>query len=267
MHPSNPSRAFTVAFNIALEPTAIQRAADWFLLCPYFEDGSYTLGQGSSARQCRQVFSRSQADQMVTAFNTAASRRGTNWRGLSVFAGHPDVDPQRWPDERRLGSVVALEARRDGLWSKVAWNTLGRENMLQSYLCYPSPLWLFNVAEARSTGTVRPDELQSVGMTNAPTLAQVLPLTEQSAGTVAVATNSAGSPRDSRAHSAAESEPIDLSTSDGRRRVFNARLDELMAPADRGGRGFNLNQAIAEMRGCPGDRALLAAMGDGANQH
>ncbi len=152
-------------------------AADgWLLLAPYGEtpylhrDG--LLGQGELKRY-RQVFGREQAARMVAAFNTLATGKGENFRGLPIYAGHPDANPVRWPDERRLGGVMELEARPDGLYARAAWNDLGEQNRAQGYLVYPSPAWTYDHRDAKRTGVIAPDELQSVGLTNSPRLRDV----------------------------------------------------------------------------------------------
>ncbi len=109
---------------------------------------------------------REDAEAMVSAFNSFRGRAGRMFRGLPVFAGHPDVDPVRYKDHRRYGKIVDLEARDEGLYGRVAWNSLGRENLEEGYLLYPSPRW-FLKADGRH---VRPDELISVGLTNRPNI-------------------------------------------------------------------------------------------------
>ena len=52
----------------------------------------------------------------------------------------------------------------------------------------------------------------------------------------------------------------DLSDASKRRIAFNARIDELTLPAERGGKGMSLNAAINFMRGNKDDAALLKAM-------
>lgn len=52
----------------------------------------------------------------------------------------------------------------------------------------------------------------------------------------------------------------DLSDSAKRRMQFNARIDELTLPTDRGGKGLSLDAAINTMRGNAEDAALLKAM-------
>ena len=128
---------------------------------------------GGGVRRFRQVFTRAQGERMAAAFNALAARRGAAFRGLPIYAGHPDADPARWPDERRLGGVVAVEAREAGLYVRVAWNDLGEKNRAEGYFVYPSPAWLYSEHAARASGVIAPDELRSVGLTNSPRIPDV----------------------------------------------------------------------------------------------
>ncbi len=141
---------------------------DWLLLAPYGETLYRHVDQ-----TYRQVFTREQGVQMAAAFNALAARKGDKFRGLPIYAGHPDADPKRWPDERRLGGVTAVEARADGLYVRAAWNDLGEKNRAEGYLVYPSPAWLYDVRATRQSGVIAPDELRSVGLTNTPRLPDV----------------------------------------------------------------------------------------------
>lgn len=109
---------------------------------------------------------REDAEAMVSAFNSFRGRLGRMFRGLPVFAGHPDADPVRYRDHRRYGKIEALDARDDGLYGRVAWNSLGRENLDEGYLLYPSPRWYLK----KDGRHVRPEELISVGLTNRPNI-------------------------------------------------------------------------------------------------
>ena len=117
------SQLETLAVGIAINadvPALPQTSGDgWLMLAPYGET-EYWQNEGGQLRKYAQVFQRDQAQKMVAAFNVAWTKRGTNFRGLPIYAGHPDVDPQRWPDDRRRGSVQAMEARADGLYVKAA---------------------------------------------------------------------------------------------------------------------------------------------------
>ena len=239
-----------IAFNSQREPLAVGMAVNadvpplaqtsgdgWLLLAPYGET-AYWQSEGGQLKKYAQIFQRDQAQKMVSAFNAARMKRGTNFRGLSIYAGHPDVDPQRWPDERRRGSVQAMDARADGLYVKAAWNDLGQQNLAQGYLVYPSPAWLHNDRDAKQTGRIVPDELRSVGLTNSPRIADV-----------DAWTNSAPVLRP------AGQITLDLSTAAHRRTAYNARLDALMAEER-----LTFGQATNAMRHDALGQQILAAM-------
>lgn len=174
------NQEIVVGINAAahVEAADLSKAAGSLLLAPYGTNPYWHQekpgGVGEEGwKLYRQVFTRAQAERMVAAFNALAARQGEGFRGLPIYAGHPDADPVRWPDERRLGGVVGLEARSDGLYARAAWNDLGEQNRAQGYLVYPSPAWLYDRRAARASGVIAPDELRSVGLTNTPRLPDV----------------------------------------------------------------------------------------------
>lgn len=143
-------------------------ADDWLMLAPYGETDYWEQdGKGKWAK-FNQIFTEPQAVKMASNFASTAAKKGANWRGLNVYKGHPDADPKRWPDDSRLGGIMAVEARADGLFVKVVWNDQGEKNRAEGYLVYPSPAWLHSIATQRTTGRIEPDELRSVGLTNTP---------------------------------------------------------------------------------------------------
>ncbi len=173
-----PNKAQGTALGLAcnFDARAISDAADtdgWLLLAPYGETTYWHEEPSGGWKAYRQVFTAAQGERMAAAFNALAVRRGGEFRGLPIYAGHPDADPKRWPDERRLGGVTAVEARGDGLYVRAAWNDLGEKNRAEGYLVYPSPAWLYDLRSARSSGVIAPDELRSVGLTNTPRLPDV----------------------------------------------------------------------------------------------
>lgn len=138
--------------------------AEWFQVAPYGEHPN---------RVGLQVFTKDAADKIVGSFNSVAAKIGRLFRGVPIYAGHPDVDPSRWPDSRRLGKITALEARNDGLYGKATWNSLGAENKDNGFYVFPSPRWL---CEKASKG-IMPVELVSVGLTNTPNIRSSAPVT------------------------------------------------------------------------------------------
>ena len=172
------NREMALGVNAAGATEALDLSASdgTLLLAPYGETPYWhpeKTGGSTAWKRYRQIFGRAQAERMVAAFNALAARKGAGFRGLPIYAGHPDADPVRWPDERRLGGIVALEARADGLYARAAWNDLGEQNRAQGYLVYPSPAWLYDQRAARESGVIAPDELRSVGLTNTPRLPDV----------------------------------------------------------------------------------------------
>jgi hypothetical protein len=146
----------------------IDDQSDWFQVAPY--------GQHPN-RVGLQVFTKAEADAMVASFNSLAAKVGRLFRGAPVYAGHPDVDPGRWPDSRRLGKITTLEARNDGLYAQAAWNSLGADNNAQGFYVFPSPRWLCEKAGK----SLRPVELISVGLTNTPNISSSAPVTANDA--------------------------------------------------------------------------------------
>ncbi len=183
---NSQAAATATGFAFNADVPAISQASEdgWLQLSPYGET-DYWQEEGGKWKKYTQVFQRDQARKMVTAFNAAAGKRGPQWRGLPVFIGHPDADPKRWNDERRIGAVQAMEDRADGLYVKVAWNDVGEQNRAQGYYIFPSPAWLHDRQRATSTCKIVPDELRSVGLVNSPRIPDVHAWTnsDQSAAT------------------------------------------------------------------------------------
>lgn len=109
---------------------------------------------------------RADGDAMVAAFNSLVGKAGRMFRGVPIFVGHPDRDPNRYPDKRRYGKITALESRADGLYAKPAFNDIGRVVIEEGHYLYNSPVW----ALKREGNVVRPVELLSVGLTNEPNI-------------------------------------------------------------------------------------------------
>lgn len=140
--------SFAAANEISIE-------SDWLRITPY---GDYPNKVGL------QRVTREDADAMVTAFNSVRGRATRAFMGLPIYVGHPDVDPANYPDKRRYGKITDLETRADGLYGKVAFNTLGKAVMDDGQFLFNSPTWHLR----RDGKFVRPVQLVSVGLTNTP---------------------------------------------------------------------------------------------------
>lgn len=370
--------AYGLACNVDLAP--IGSAGDWLLLSPYFE-GDYWEKEGQAWKKYRQVVTKAHGDKLATAFNALRTKQGANFRGLPIYRGHPDADKTQWPNEERLGGVMDIEARADGIYVKTAWNDAGEANRRNGYLVYPSPAWPYDEALKQRTGRIEPVELRSIGMTNTPRIAESaawtnskpspdqptntdtmtkqllckilglpdtatddeinkaaeafiakagetaksaanaqeamdeekkkvvaanalvdstklalnsanadaerfrklainsqldaainggrLTAAERPAFEVKFATNFDDADKELKTKAAAinmdplrlnKSNGADLSTPNGRRLAFNAKLDELMPPAAQGGKGLSMDAAINTIKATPDGAALLKAM-------
>lgn len=192
--------------------------AEWFQVAPYGEHPN---------RAGLQIFTTAQAAAMVTSFNSLAAKVGRLFRGIPIYAGHPDVDPARWPDARRLGKLTALEAKTDGLYAKASWNALGVENNENGYYVYPSPRWL---CEPGGKG-MRPVELISVGLTNTPNIRASAPVTanDEAAGGPVPATPAAPDPALTAANDALVEATSDLAAARNDLSAVTVELSKLQA--------------------------------------
>ncbi len=170
--------------------TIADESDGWLRLAPYGETPYWHEQEPGDWKKFRQIFQKPQAETMVAAFNAVSAKKGARFKGLPIYAGHPDTQPDRYPDQRRFGGVMGLEARADGLYAHVAWNDLGAQNQAQGYLVYPSPAWMYDTKAAKQTGIIAPDELRSVGLTNSPRIQDSVPW---------VNTDDPGAPEDSGA--------------------------------------------------------------------
>ena len=138
----------------------------WIKLAPY---GTYPGSRPGRPQHFTEV----EANAIAAGFGSIMGKARRWFKDVPVFIGHPDQNPQLYTDHRRLGKVTKLEARPDGLYGEIAWNTLGRENLEQGYWVYPSPRW--DAPAGRPE--FRPDRLISVGLTNMPRIAESEPVT------------------------------------------------------------------------------------------
>lgn len=139
---------------------------NWFKVSPF--------GRFRGSKPGRdQYFYEAESNAIVNEFNSMRGRLGRMFRGAPIFIGHPDENPDLYTDHRRLGKILKLETRNDGLWAEVEWNSLGQENIREGYWVYPSPRW----DAPAQRNEFRPDRLISIGLTNRPRIPTSEPVT------------------------------------------------------------------------------------------
>jgi hypothetical protein len=142
-----------------------ETADGWFKISPYGVFRGKTPGRP-------QTVSLDNARAMEGEFNSVLGKLGRAFRGVPIYHGHPDVDPEIWPDDRRIGKVTKLEARADGLWGLAEWNSIGQENKAEGWWIYPSPRW----DAPAGKNSFEPDRLISIGLTNTPRIVESEPV-------------------------------------------------------------------------------------------
>lgn len=147
---------------------------DWEQIAPF---GDFPDSQNP---RLIQRFNRTQAEIMKRNFDSVLSKLGRLFRGVPIYVGHPYQLPDIYKDRRRLGKVMELQVREDGLYGRIEWNNLGRENMQEGYWVYPTPGWFYPRPE-RGQSIILPDELDHVGLTNQPNITSSRPWTNNEA--------------------------------------------------------------------------------------
>ena len=142
-----------------------ESADGWFKISPYGVFRGKTPGRP-------QHVAMENAKAMEGEFNSMLGTLGRLFRGIPIYHGHPDVDPEIWPDDRRIGKISKLDARADGLWGFAEWNSLGDENKAEGWWIYPSPRW----DSPKGQKNFAPDRLISIGLTNTPRIGESEPV-------------------------------------------------------------------------------------------
>ncbi len=143
------------------EGQEITLADNWFQVSPF---GVFPNEKGL------QVFDASAANEIVALFNSFREQVGQRFRGLPIYLGHPDFQPNVYPDKRRYGSIQQLEVRDAGLYAKPKWNKLGREAVNEEHYVFQSPYWGMRQVTHEGQPAFRPALLESVGLTNNPNI-------------------------------------------------------------------------------------------------
>lgn len=122
-----------------------------------------------------QVFNSDAAKQVIRWFNFFPRRLGRlmGINATPVWIGHPDFDPDTWPERTQLGNVADLEERADGLYGKITWNAEAVNALRIDGHKFPSVAWDCDEGEGNK---LHPAMLWSVGMWRTPNIKSVQPV-------------------------------------------------------------------------------------------
>ncbi len=141
---------------------------EWIQLAPFGE-------HPTRDKKRVQVLNAEAAAQIIQWFNFWPRKlaRLMHINAVPIWVGHPDFDPDTWPERKRIGDITDLEARDDGLWGRAAWNAEASAALRDDGHKYPSVAW--DCDEIDDT-RIQPAFLWSVGMWRNPNIKSVQPV-------------------------------------------------------------------------------------------
>ena len=135
---------------------------DWVQLAP-LGDHAHSLGI--------QRFTPAFIQNIANRFNGFFARMGRLFSGAPTFEGHHDIEPDKYPNSRSYGWIMALEARSDGLWGRMTWTPEGREMLQNGAFKFVSPVFIGKpIAQENGKTVFEPIAFKSLALTNEPNL-------------------------------------------------------------------------------------------------
>jgi phage I-like protein len=138
---------------------------DFFQLMPF---GDYPV----PSQGLVQVFDRKAMQDICRNFEDHQKARG-----VLIDFDHFSVDPTK--PSVAAGWLQDMEIRPDGLWGKARWTSAGADAVANSLYRYTSVVFSREDMEELGGRRVRPRQLHSVGLTNAPNIRTLQPLTNR----------------------------------------------------------------------------------------
>lgn len=120
-----------------------------------------------------QIFDRESAQAMANDMASLLGKLSRGFRGIPVYAGHPDHPDQRlaaqYPDRKARGWITEIVVGDNSARFLVSYNSLGKGEVEDAQWAGYSPLWLMQPA-ANQRGKFRPMILKSMALTNNPNM-------------------------------------------------------------------------------------------------
>lgn len=120
-----------------------------------------------------QLFDRESAQSMANELSSLLGKLTRGFRGVPVYAGHPDHPDQRmaaqYPDRKARGWIKEIIVGDTSARFITAYNELGKSEVDDAQWAGYSPLWLMQPV-ANHRGKFRPMILKSMALTNNPNM-------------------------------------------------------------------------------------------------
>lgn len=137
----------------------------WYHLVPV---GEYPHAESKTV----QILDRPALEAIANRFATESSR--PDFAGLLVDQEHFSYEPSR--SSEAFGWIKEVQVRDTGLWGRVEWTDLGQAALANKRYKFISPVWMPGDVERLGERRIRPQRLDSAGLTNNPNLRGMIPL-------------------------------------------------------------------------------------------
>ena len=114
-----------------------------------------------------QILNETTAQNIISSFRSLSGRIIRKFIGLPIYIGHPDDSDFKSTNKKIYGRILDFKIEDNALWMLSKWSDIGYALFKNGILKHLSPRWL---TEQSSDGTLLPQRMISVGMTNHPNM-------------------------------------------------------------------------------------------------
>lgn len=109
----------------------------------------------------------------------ASDAKKENFAGLLIDQEHFSYDENK--SSAALGWLTELQNRDSGTWAKIKWTPEGKKAVEDGTYRFISPVWLPTEVQKLANKEIRPQRLDTAGLTNTPNLKGMVPLSNRDA--------------------------------------------------------------------------------------
>ncbi len=114
-----------------------------------------------------QILDETTAQNIISSFRSLSGRIIRKFIGLPIYIGHPDDANFQSTNKKIYGRIIDFKTEANALWILSKWTDIGYALFKNGILKHLSPRWL---TKQSSDGTLLPQRMISVGMTNHPNM-------------------------------------------------------------------------------------------------